>query len=72
MAGKARRRAEEDLEELLPSSEDAKGTANISTTGARQPRRAVFTATGLPAGSHAVSIVNRGPGSVAVDAMVVH
>jgi len=28
--------------------------------------------TGLPAGNHSISIVNRGPGSVAVDAIVVH
>ena len=28
--------------------------------------------TGLSAGSHSIGIVNRGPGSVAVDAIVVH
>ena len=50
----------------------SQGTADLSTTGARQPQQAVFTATGLSAGSHGISIVNRGPGSVAVDAIVVH
>jgi hypothetical protein len=50
----------------------SQGTADLSTTGARQPQQAVFAVTGLPAGSHTISIVNRGPGSVAVDAIVVH
>jgi alpha-L-fucosidase len=50
----------------------SQGTADLSATGARQPQQAVFAATGLSAGSHTVSIVNRGPGSVAVDAIVVH
>ncbi len=50
----------------------SKGTADLSTTGARQPQQAVFAVTGLTAGSHTLSIVNRGPGSVAVDAVVVH
>ena len=50
----------------------SQGTADLSTTGARQPQQAVFAATGLSAGSHTISIVNRGPGSVAVDAIVVN
>ena len=50
----------------------SQGTADLSTTGTRQPQQAVFTASGLAAGSHTISIVNRGPGSVAVDAIVVH
>lgn len=50
----------------------SRGTADLSTTGARQAQQAVFAVTGLTAGSHIVSIVNRGPGSVAVDAVVVH
>jgi hypothetical protein len=49
----------------------SQGTADLSATGARQPQQAVFATTGLSAGSHTVSIVNRGPGSVAVDAIVV-
>ena len=50
----------------------SQGTADLSTAGARQPQQAVFAVTGLTAGSHSVSIVNRGPGPVAVDAVVVH
>ena len=50
----------------------SQGTTDLSTTGARQPQQAVFTMTGLSAGSHSIGIVNRGPGSVAVDAIVVH
>ncbi len=50
----------------------SQGTANLSTTGARQPQQAVSTVTGLTAGSHTISIVDRGPGTVAVDAIVVH
>ena len=50
----------------------SQGTADSSATGARQPQQAVFAVTGLSAGTHSISIVNRGPGSVAVDAIVVH
>ena len=50
----------------------SRGTADLSTTGARQPQQAVSSLTGLTAGNHTISIVNRGPGSVAVDAIVVH
>jgi len=49
----------------------SKGTADLSATGARQAQQAVSTVTGLAAGSHTVAIVNRGPGAVAVDAIVV-
>jgi alpha-L-fucosidase 2 len=48
----------------------AQATASLSTTGARQPQQAVFTMSGLPAGNHTISIVNQGPGPVAVDAIV--
>ncbi len=47
-------------------------TADLSTTGARQPQQLVAQVTGLTSGQHTVSIVNRGPGTVAVDALVVH
>ncbi|HZL20366.1 MAG TPA: alpha-L-fucosidase [Polyangia bacterium] len=50
----------------------SQGTADLSTTGARQPQQAVATVTGLTAGNHTISIVNNGPGPVAVDAIVVH
>jgi hypothetical protein len=50
----------------------SQGTADLSTTGARQPQQAVSSVTGLSVGTHTISIINRGPGSVAVDAIVVH
>ena len=46
-------------------------TADLSTTGARQPQQLVAQVTGLAAGQHTISIINRGPGPVAVDAIVV-
>ncbi len=48
------------------------GTVSLSSTGARQPQQAVFTATGLAAGSHTIGVANRGPGAVSIDAIVVH
>jgi hypothetical protein len=47
------------------------GTADLSAAGARQPQQLVSQATGLTAGQHTLSIINRGPGPVAVDAIVV-
>ncbi len=49
----------------------SQGMADLSATGARQPQQAVATVTGLAAGNHTLSLVNRGPGTVAVDAIVV-
>jgi alpha-L-fucosidase len=46
-------------------------TADLSTTGARQAQRVVCEINGLTPGKHAIAIVNRGPGPVAVDALVV-
>ena len=48
-----------------------RATADLSTTGARQPQQTVLQMTGLTPGKHAIGIVNRGPGPVAVDALVV-
>lgn len=45
-------------------------TADLSTSGARLPQQLVSQATGLTSGKHTLSIVNRGPGPVAVDAIV--
>ncbi len=45
-------------------------TADLSTTGARQAQQMVAQVTGLTSGQHTISIVNRGPGPVAVDAIV--
>ena len=39
--------------------------------GARQAQQMVAQVTGLTSCNHAISIVNRGPGPVAVDAIVV-
>ena len=44
--------------------------ADLSTTGARQPQQMVAQVTGLASGKHAISIINHGPGPVAVDAIV--
>jgi len=48
----------------------ASGTADLSSPGARQPQQLVSQVTGLTSGRHTVSIINRGPGPVAVDAIV--
>ena len=48
-----------------------RATANLATDGARQPQQVVCEITGLASGKHIVKIVNRGPGPVAVDALVV-
>ncbi len=47
-----------------------RATVALSTTGARQAQQLVSEVTGLAAGNHSISIVNRGPGPVAVDAIV--
>jgi len=49
----------------------SRATADLSTTGARQAQQAVCEVTGLVPGNHATSIVNRSPGPVAVDALLV-
>jgi len=49
----------------------SRATADLATTGERQAQQVVCEVTGLTAGKHAISIVNRGPGPVAVDALIV-
>ncbi len=49
----------------------SRAMADLSTTGARQAQQVVCEVTGLTAGKHAIGIVNRGPGPVAVDAIIV-
>jgi hypothetical protein len=49
----------------------ARATADLSTAGARQAEQTVSEITGLTTGKHTIAIVNRGPGPVAVDALVV-
>jgi alpha-L-fucosidase len=46
-------------------------TADLSTTGSRQAQQTVCEVTGLTSGKHTITIVNRGPGPVSVDALVV-
>jgi hypothetical protein len=48
-----------------------RATADLSTTGARQAQQTVCELTGLTRGKHAITITNRGPGPVAVDALIV-
>jgi hypothetical protein len=48
-----------------------KDTVDLSATGARQPQQLVHESTDLAAGQHTITITNRGPGPVAVDALVV-
>jgi alpha-L-fucosidase len=46
-------------------------TADLSTTGARQAQQTVCELTGLTRGKHAIAIINRGSGPVAVDALII-
>jgi hypothetical protein len=48
-----------------------RAAVNLATTGARQAQQTVSEVTGLSPGKHTIAIVNRGPGPVAVDALVV-
>ena len=48
----------------------SRATADLSTPGTRQAQQVVCEVTGLTAGKHAMNIVNRGPGPVAVDALI--
>ena len=47
-------------------------SVDLSTTGSRQPQQLVAQVTGLTAGAHTIGIINRGPGAVAIDALVAH
>jgi alpha-L-fucosidase len=47
-----------------------RATADLSTAGARQAQQTVCEVTGLTPGKHAIALVNRGPGPVAVDALI--
>jgi hypothetical protein len=44
---------------------------DLSTPGARQAQQMVSQVTGLASGQHTITITNKGPGPVAVDALVV-
>jgi len=45
--------------------------ADLSITGTRQAQQVVCEVTGFTSGKHIISIINRGPGPVAVDAILV-
>lgn len=47
-----------------------RGVAGLSNSSGRRPQQVVFSAQDLPLGEHTISIINRGPGPVAVDALV--
>jgi len=49
----------------------SRATADLSTTGKRLAQQVVCEVTDLTPGKHAICIVNRGPGPVAVDALIV-
>ncbi len=49
---------------------DTKDTVDLSTSGGRQAQQLVSEVSGLTAGQHTISIINLGPGPVAVDAIV--
>jgi alpha-L-fucosidase len=48
-----------------------RATADLSATGNRMAQQVVCEVTGLSAGNHSIKIVNRGPGHVALDAIIV-
>ncbi len=50
---------------------ETRATADLSTIGKRLAQQVVCEVAGLTPGKHAISIVNRGPGPVAVDALLV-
>jgi hypothetical protein len=50
---------------------ETKETADLASSGARQAQQLVSEVSGLSAGQHTITIVHRGPGPVAVDAIVV-
>jgi hypothetical protein len=48
-----------------------RATADLSISGPRQARQVVCEVPGLILGKHVINIINRGPGPVAVDALIV-
>jgi alpha-L-fucosidase len=48
-----------------------RGVADLATSGARRAQQRVLEVTGLSAGKHSIAIINKGPGPVALDALVV-
>jgi len=50
----------------------SRATIDLSTAGKRLAQQKVSEVTGLTAGSHTIRLINRGPGPVAVDAIVAY
>jgi alpha-L-fucosidase len=50
---------------------EVRATVDLSTASGRQAQQAVCAIAGLASGKHSINLVNRGPGPVAVDALVV-
>lgn len=48
-----------------------RATVDLSTPGSRQAQQTVCEVAGLPPGKHSIAIIHRGPGPVAVDALIV-
>jgi hypothetical protein len=51
--------------------EKTKAIVDLSVSGARAPQQVVYKMTGLNSGKHSISIINRGNGKVAVDALII-
>ncbi|MCX6262311.1 MAG: hypothetical protein NTY95_16020 [Bacteroidia bacterium] len=49
-----------------------RATAYLSTIGTRRAQQVVCEISGLNSGKHTISIINRGPGPVAVDAIFIN
>jgi hypothetical protein len=49
----------------------SRSTVDLSTTGDRKPQKVVYEETGLAFGNHIIKIINKGSGTVAVDALIV-
>jgi len=49
----------------------ARATADLSISGSWQAQQAACEVSGLTSGKHTIAIINRGPGPVAVDALIV-
>jgi alpha-L-fucosidase len=47
-----------------------RATTDLSTKDGRKPQQVVFEISGLPKGKHTLRIINRGPGPVAIDALI--
>jgi hypothetical protein len=45
--------------------------ASLSTAGVRKPQQVICKVTRLTHGKHSIAVVNKGPGPVAIDALIV-